>query len=118
LNGVALLGRSILVLEDEPLIAMEIVEAFRDAGASVFIAHSLKDALPVADHPGLSAAVLDFRVADGDAAVVCQRLNARDIPFVLYSGREPEPTALKGGVYVPKPTRSDDLISTVARLLH
>ncbi len=117
-NGAALIGRSILVLEDEPLIALEIVEALRDAGASVFVSHTIKDALPLADHPDLSAAVLDLSLGDGGGTAVCERLSARAVPFVVYSGRDPGPTVLRGGIYVPKPSRSDSLISAVAGLLH
>lgn len=118
MNGAALSGRSVLVLEDEPLIALAIVEAFRDAGASVFISHTIKDALPLADHPELSAAVLDLGLRDGGAAPVCERLTARHIPFVVYSGRNPGPAVLRGGVYLPKPSPPDALIGAVAGLLH
>jgi CheY-like chemotaxis protein len=36
-----LAGRLVLVVEDEPLIALDIVESFRAAGASVFTAQNL-----------------------------------------------------------------------------
>jgi DNA-binding response OmpR family regulator len=116
-SDIPLLGRSILILEDEPLIAMKLVEAFRNAGALVFATHTLKDALPLAEHPDLSAAILDLRLHDGDADAVCERLGARQIPFVVYSGREPEPGRLRGGLFVPKPSQSDALINAVTALL-
>ena len=75
------------VLEDEPLIALDICEALK-GGGSVFVANCLGDALALADHPDLSAAILDFGLSDGDAGPVCERLKRRDIPFVLYSGNE------------------------------
>lgn len=78
--------------------------------------HSLKEARALADHPNLSAAVLDFRLSDGDAATVCEHLKARDIPFVVYSGREPDAVP-PGGIFLPKPSRSNDLINVVAGLL-
>ena len=40
----SLAGRSVLIVEDE-LIALDIVDCFRKAGASVFIAHKLEDGL-------------------------------------------------------------------------
>jgi DNA-binding response OmpR family regulator len=60
----------------------------------------LRDALALADHPDLSAAILDFGLRDGDAGPVCERLNRRGIPFVLYSGYE---NAVARGVTLRKP---------------
>jgi DNA-binding response OmpR family regulator len=111
-----LVGCTILVMEDEPLIAMAISEALRDAGAAVMTADSLREAVPIASHPDLSAAVLDLTVADGDAAAVCEVLSARDIPFVLYSGKQPE-TVPAGCLYLVKPALSCDLVKAVERLL-
>jgi DNA-binding response OmpR family regulator len=72
-------GRSILVVEDEPLIAFDIVECFRKAGASVLTAHNLRDGLCLAGHPDLSAAVVDFGLSDGDGTALCERLTRRPL---------------------------------------
>jgi DNA-binding response OmpR family regulator len=37
-------GRSILIVEDEPLIAIDLVQAFQDAGAKVTMATTLEKA--------------------------------------------------------------------------
>ena len=52
-------GRSILIAEDEPLIALDIAEAFKDAGATTVVTATLHHALVLVEHGGLSAAVLD-----------------------------------------------------------
>jgi CheY-like chemotaxis protein len=114
-NCADLVGLSVLVLEDEPLVALDIVEALKSAGASVFAANCLRDALALADHPDLSAAILDFGRRDGDAGPVCERLNRRGIPFVLYSGYE---NAAARGVTLRKPATQAALVETLARLLH
>jgi DNA-binding response OmpR family regulator len=75
--------RSILVVEDGPLIALNIVDCFRQVGASVLSAHNLRDGLRLAGHPDLSAAVVDFGSRDGDGAALCERLAERSIPFVM-----------------------------------
>ena len=46
MQGTSLVGRSILIVEDEPLIALDLVTAFQQAGAVVFAARSLADATP------------------------------------------------------------------------
>jgi CheY-like chemotaxis protein len=109
MNSASLAGRSILVVEDEPIIAKEITQAFRNVGAAVtatttlkqalilvehgavvMTARSLPDAIRLVERDGLAAAVLDFGLGDGNAGALCGRLKTRRIPFVLHSGYTPE----------------------------
>jgi DNA-binding response OmpR family regulator len=117
MESLALRGRSILVVEDEPLIALDLGDCFRKAGASVLIAHRLADGLRMAGHPDLSAAVLDFGLSDGEGTALCERLKERGVPFVLHTGYTHVDEACRAGVVVPKPTTPDVLVSTVAQLL-
>jgi DNA-binding response OmpR family regulator len=110
-------GRSVLVVEDEPLIALDIVEGFRAAGASVFCAHNLRDGLRLAGHPDLAAAVVDFGLSDGEGTALCERLSERGVPFVLHSGYEHISDACRRGTVVPKPAAPQQLISTIEKLL-
>jgi CheY-like chemotaxis protein len=84
-NGV-LAGRSILVVEDEPLIALEVHAAFNAAGASIVSASNRKEALRIIGLPGLSAAVVDMNLGGHDCSDVCKRLSDNGIPFVFYTG--------------------------------
>src|SRR5947207_3439383 len=60
-SGVVILaGRCILVVEDEPLVCLDITRRLQDAGAKVFAASHVEKALRLAEHPELSAGVLDF----------------------------------------------------------
>ena len=81
-----LAGRCILLVEDEPWVRLDIEKCLEAAGARVLGASRLDRALRLADHPDLSAAVLDFNLGDADSAPVCWRLTDRRIPFVLHSG--------------------------------
>jgi DNA-binding response OmpR family regulator len=112
-----LTGHSILVLEDEPLIALDIANCFRKAGASVLSAHNLCDGLRLAGHPDLSAAIVDFGLNDGDGTAVCERLNELGIPFVLHSGYSHVDDGCRAGLVIPKPARPTELVITIARLL-
>jgi DNA-binding response OmpR family regulator len=118
MEALVLRGRSILVVEDEPLIALDIVDCFRSAGASVLIAHRLEDGLRLAGHPDLSAAVLDFGLIVGECTAVCERLNERGIPFVLHSGYTNVQEARLAGTIIPKPADPTELVATIARLLY
>jgi DNA-binding response OmpR family regulator len=117
-HAAALIGHSILVLEDEPLIALEITHGLHVAGASVFCARSVRDALPLAEHPDLSAAILDFGLSDSAAGTICQRLVAREIPFVLYSGYLDVKEVYRKSIHLPKPAATAELVSALVRLLH
>src|SRR5438045_2393681 len=79
-------GEAILVVEDEPLIALDLRQTLESAGAYVFAATQLSHALQLAGHPDISAAVLDYRLGDGDCTPICTLLSQRGIPFVFYSG--------------------------------
>ena len=82
-----LAGRSILIVEDEPLIALEVHAAFSAAGASIMSAADSREALRMISLPDLSAAVVDINLGRGDdCSAVCKRLSDRSIPFVFYTG--------------------------------
>jgi CheY-like chemotaxis protein len=71
----ALRGRSILVVEDEVLIAMDIVQALERAGASATMTTTVRHALILVEHDGLSAAIMDHALSDGDSTKLCARLS-------------------------------------------
>jgi CheY-like chemotaxis protein len=82
-----LAGRSILVVEDEALIRLDITGRLQDAGATVFAASRLDKALDLAGHPHISAGVLDFDLGNADSTAVCWKLLDRRIPFIFHTGR-------------------------------
>jgi DNA-binding response OmpR family regulator len=82
-----LAGRSILVVEDEALVRLDVAGRLQDAGATVFSASRLDKALDLAGHPHLSAGVLDFDLGGVDSSAICWKLVDRQIPFVFHTGR-------------------------------
>jgi CheY-like chemotaxis protein len=86
LSAAYLTGRSILVVEDEPLIALEIDEGLKRSGAKVITAWELPCALKLATDADLSAAVIDYKIGDADSSKLCRLLKERQIPFLIYSG--------------------------------
>ena len=79
-------GRSILVVEDELLIAMDIVAALEEAGANATMTTTVRHALILVEHDGLSGAIMDHALSDGDSTDLCARLKERGIPYISYSG--------------------------------
>ena len=117
MNALPLRGRSILVVEDEPLIAMDVERALRDAGANVLSACTLAQAPQLVNRPGLSVAVLDYRLADADCSTISNRLQERRIPFVIYSGCCDIRTVFPNAAVVLKPAALSDLVAAVSDAL-
>src|SRR5262245_23449938 len=110
-------GRRVLVVEDEPLIALEIAQALTSAGASVLVAKTLDEGLRQAEQDDLSAAVLDLVLGANDGAALCARLRERGIPFVIYSGRTDIPTGCEPGAFVSKPAHPHALMQAIVSVL-
>jgi DNA-binding response OmpR family regulator len=110
---------SILVVEEEANIARELREEFRRAGATVLAASKLRDALFMAEHPAISAAVVNLRVGDDNTNAVCRRLTYLGIPFLFHT-RYAEEAAQKWPTapVVDKPADGQVVLSAVAGLLH
>lgn len=113
----ALRGRSILVVEDEMLIGMDIRTALEEAGAFVTATTMVRHALILVEHDGLAAAIMDHALADGDSTELCARLTARGIPYVSYSGFDPVKGASPDAPYVSKPASMNTLLAAVEKLL-
>ena len=76
----------VLLIEDEPLIALDVERDLRNAGARVIAAGYLDAALCMTEHPELSAAVVDLRLGADSAMPICRRLANRKLPFVVHTG--------------------------------
>jgi DNA-binding response OmpR family regulator len=110
-------GCSILIVEDEALIALELREVFEREGAHVFAATQLPHALALARHPDLTVAVLDYRIGDESSVAICRQLDERDIPFLFYSGYDDMREAWPTAVIVNKPAPSHSILDAVRALL-
>ena len=110
-------GRRVLIVEDEPLIAMDIEQALESAGASVVIAATLDEALRLTEQGGLSAAILDLVLGASDGGALCARLRERALPFVIYSGRTDIPAGCHPGAFLSKPAHPEALLRAIASVL-
>ena len=82
-----LAGCSILIVEPDPSIAIDLQDTFTHEGARVVTAFRLERALQLAERPTLSAAVIDCALGTEDRGALCWRLARRKVPFVFYSER-------------------------------
>lgn len=114
-----LAGHRVLVVEDEPLVALELKSVLDAAGAETVTAGSLGAAGAQAEKP-LSAAVLDINLGDGMSYPVARRLLDRKLPVVFATGYEAGavvPEDLKDVPVLQKPIDSTRLVRLLAALL-
>jgi DNA-directed RNA polymerase specialized sigma24 family protein len=117
------LRTDVLIIEDEPIIAMDLEAMVTDLGHSVMrIARTRKEAVAaIADQaPGLVLA--DIQLADGSSGLdaVNEILTVCDVPVVfitayperLLTGERPEPTFL-----ITKPFRTDTVKAIISQAL-
>ena len=108
------MGSSVLLLEDEPLIALDVEVTLRTFGYN--IAATLSSCYAAAEwlaSRSPDVAILDINLTDGACADVAQILADRDIPFIVHSGslRSDELHAVfLGGHWVAKPALPEQLI--------
>ena len=110
-------GRSILIVEDEPLIVMDITQEFEATGAALTTTNTLKHAVILVEHDGLSGAILDHALPDGDSSLLCARLKERGIPFLMYSGFNTVTGACAGAPRIAKPAAEGALVAAMERLI-
>ena len=95
----ALRGRSILVVENELLIAMDIAQALESAGRERHDDDHVRHAPILIEQDGLAGPIMDHGLTGADSTQVCARLKERGIPYLRLqrirpsSGREPGRTA-------------------------
>jgi DNA-binding response OmpR family regulator len=79
---------NILMLEDEPLILMDLEFAAEDLGCTPLCASSVSEAMAILrGGDRVDAAVLDVTLKDGETCVpIAHALQQRGIPFLLHSG--------------------------------
>jgi CheY-like chemotaxis protein len=119
-NRPTLSGRRLLVVEDEPLVALDIVSGLQDAGAEIAgPAGTEKDALQIVETTALDAALLDANLHGRPVDQVAAALTRRNVPFVFISGhtREGLPAAFASAPLLGKPFSHQQLVEAVGRLL-
>ena len=86
-----LAAKTILLMEDNPVLGLEVAFALEDEGAEVTgpIAR-LEAGLETMETAEPDAAVLDVELADGEVFPLAERLRERGVPFVFYTARGSE----------------------------
>jgi len=120
-NGGQLSGVRVLVVEDDPLLAMDLDASLVDAGAVVVgPCQTLDQAMQQADIGDFAVAVLDFGLGSDTVSPLAHRLVNRGVPFVLYTGKsrhEPSMAEWSDCSIVQKPASTRAVLSAVRTVL-
>ena len=103
-------SRSILVVEDEPLIAMMLEDFLETLGHKVHAScETVGDAVAEADKGGFDVAILDVNLNGENVWPVAHKLREKQIPFVIATGGhvEPPPTEFANAPVIEKPYTVD-----------
>ena len=103
-------GRAILVVEDEPLIAMMLEDFLETLGHSIHAScDSVGDALVQAEAGGFDCAILDVNLKGEAVWPVAAMLQQKGVPFIIATGGhvEPPPAAFAQAPMLEKPYTID-----------
>ena len=122
-EGERLLGKRVLVVEDEAMLAMDLGFALEDEGAEVVgPSGTVSEALTLLDAElaEIDAAILDVDLHGLDVFPVARRLHEAGVPFLFHTGHA---TRAELGAMFPdapvcaKPTLPERLAEEVSHLL-
>jgi DNA-binding response OmpR family regulator len=103
-------SRSILIVEDEPLIAMMLEDFLESLGHSVSATcDTVGDALSEVERGGFDLAILDVNLKGENVWPVASQLRERGLPFIIASGGhvDPPPAEFASVPLIEKPYTVD-----------
>lgn len=118
--GGVLSGLRLLVVEDEPLIAMVIEDSLTDAGCDdVNVARSTDEAMRLIKAETFDAALLDVNLGGRPVDEIAAALAFRNTAFAFVTGygRQSLPLAFQTAEIVGKPFQQREAVEAVARLV-
>jgi CheY-like chemotaxis protein len=116
----ALAGKRFLVIEDEPLVALDMVGSLEQAGAEIVgSVGNASDAMALIEKFRPDAALLDGNLAGQPVADIASALTRENVPFAFVTGygRESLPAAYRSADVLAKPFSQEQLLETAARLV-
>ena len=113
-------GRRILIVEDEPLLAMELETNLNALGCKTLrSAATLNAAKAAIGDSGCDAALVDVNLGGRQADELAVALTRKNIPFAFVTGygREGLPAGFKEVAILSKPFAKEELLVVLAQLL-
>ncbi|MBB5711461.1 response regulator [Sphingomonas xinjiangensis] len=118
--AVRLAQRRVLVVEDEPLVALELISILEEAGAEIigpaFTAGAAIEIIPTVKP---DAVLLDGNLQGSRVEMVAEAFTLYELPSVVVTvyGREHLPTAFRHIPVIEKPFDRGQLVATIMNRL-
>ena len=109
----------VLVLEDSPIILMDLENTLEDAGFEPVCARTCAKALQAIETTPPDVAILDVNLEDETCEAVARELRSLQIPFMLHTGdleRQNELVTRLDAPILAKPAFSETIIQVVRNL--
>jgi DNA-binding response OmpR family regulator len=113
-------GRTVLIVEDEPLLAFEYQDELEAKGARVVIGFTLAEGLFAMEANHFDLALVDINLGDELSWPIASGLIDRSVPFFFVSGRCRDceiPEVVKHAVCIEKPVAARSVIARLEALL-
>jgi PAS domain S-box-containing protein len=117
----SLAGKRMIIVEDEPLVAMDLESCLAAAGCeTVGTAGTVREAKTLCAEAECDAALIDVNLAGQPVDGLAAALTKRNIPFAFVTGygREALPQGFRDALMVAKPFDEAALIATVELLMY
>jgi PAS domain S-box-containing protein len=116
-----LAGKRILVIEDEPLVAMDLESSLQSAGCQVIgPAGTVAQAMSLVVAADYDAALVDVNLAGHPVDEIAAALAQKNRPFAFVTGygREALPRGFRDAVVLNKPFSQEQLLTSLEVLLY
>lgn len=112
----------ILLLEDEPLIGIDLECVLVDSGYEVAWIRTCDEAINyLVSHNDVDLVLMDIELSDGPCAAVARVVKSRRIPFVVHSGHglnsDDVDAVFHDAPWIAKPAEFHFLLSTLKALV-
>jgi len=113
-------GHCILIVEDESMVAFDLICIIHNARGKVAgCATSLARAMRLAETKDLSLAILDFRLGPHTSLPVAAKLHGAGVPFIFHTGGGISELSVAWPLapVIEKPAAPKDLVAAMVALL-
>jgi PAS domain S-box-containing protein len=114
-------GKRVIIIEDEPLVAMDAASGLTAVGCDVVgSAGTIDQARKLIASAECDAAILDVNLAGEPIDELAAALTQKNVPFVFVTGygRSVLPRGFRDGLMLNKPFSHDQLVAAVELLLY
>ena len=108
--------KTILIVEDEVIIALDMQDTVSERGHRVVLASTLSEAQFILEAGGIDLAILDYHLKDGSTDDLMRRLYDAGVPFIICSGTTETVVDFPNAPLLAKPFNYDSLLEAVSAL--